>query len=309
MDVARSGKALRVVEHGGVAALGLDDLLELGDGGTRVDTRNQLLSCFLGIGGQAAQHEHLSADALDELDEILGAATPQHLDRLGDLVGVAHLPAQGMVHIGEQGDETSVVSLTDADHRFRQPAGILNVLHERPPAHLDVQHESVEALGQLLGGDRRGDERDGRDRPGDVAQGIQETVGRNQRVGLAGERHAMLGNEPIEVAGGDRGRESGDALQLVERAPGVSQAPAADHRHHRPAGGHHRCQRDADLVAHPPGGVLVNLGPGHLGEIEHVSRVQHGLGPRSQLTVVEAVEIHGHQQSGHLVVGDLAPCV
>ena len=49
---------------------------------------------------------------------------------------------------------------------------------ERAAAGLHVEHQAVESLGQLLGHDAGGDERDRLDRAGDVAQRVEPLVGR-----------------------------------------------------------------------------------------------------------------------------------
>ena len=61
-----------------------------------------------------------------------------------------------------------------------QLAGAVHVLHERAGADLDVQHQRAGALGDLLAHDRAGDQRDGLDRAGDVAQRVELLVGRGE---------------------------------------------------------------------------------------------------------------------------------
>ena len=79
-------------------------------------------------------------------------------------------------------------------------------LHEGAAPHLDVEHQPVDPLGQLLRHDRGGDERDRLDRGGDVAQRVELAVGR-----------------------GDAGR-SGRSARRPRRAPARRTAPPAGRR-------------------------------------------------------------------------------
>ncbi len=131
---------------------------------------------------------------------------------------------------------------------------------ERAAADLDVHHERVGALGDLLREDRRRDERDRLDGRGGVAQRVEQ---RDRRApGARSARRAR--SRPARARAGTRGRlergaKAGDRLQLVERAAGVAErAP----RHHRdvaaPHAAHERREAERDLVAHAAGRVLVD---------------------------------------------------
>ena len=100
--------------------------------------------------------------------------------------------------------------------------------------------------------------------------------------------------------------EAGDRLELVERAAGVAEAAAGDHRHVHAAGGGERREHQARLVADAAGRVLVGLRPGQVGEVEHVARAHHRLGERDDLGGAHAAEEHGHREGRGLVVGDVA---
>ena len=52
-----------------------------------------------------------------------------------------------------------------------------------------------------------------------------------------------------------------DRLELVERAAGVAQPPARDHRHIGPASGQRRRQHQRDAIAHAARGMLVEHRP------------------------------------------------
>ena len=81
----------------------------------------------------------------------------------------------------------------DLDERLRQLVGVLAGGHERAGAGLDVEHERVEARGELLGQDRGDDQRDRLDRAGGVADRVQAAVGGREVGGLADDRAAGLG--------------------------------------------------------------------------------------------------------------------
>ncbi len=81
----------------------------------------------------------------------------------------------------------------DLDQRLGQLLRVLAGGHERARAGLDVEHQRVEALGQLLGQDRGHDQRDRLDRAGGVADGVQAAVGGREVGGLADDRAAGLG--------------------------------------------------------------------------------------------------------------------
>ena len=98
--------------------------------------------------------------------------------------------------------------------------------------------------------------------------------------------------------------EAGNGLELVERSAGVSEPATAHHRHRYAARGDERREADRDLVADAARRVLVDLRAGHRREIEDAPRMQHRLGERDRLDVVEAAEEHRHQERRHLVVGE-----
>ena len=72
------------------------------------------------------------------------------------------------------------------------------------------------------------------------------------------------------------------------------------------ARGDERREAMETLSPTPPVECLSTLTPGTLDEVEHVARVEHRVGERHGLGVVEAAEEDGHEPGGHLVVGELA---
>ena len=72
--------------------------------------------------------------------------------------------------------------------------------------------------------------------------------------------------------------EAGDGLEFVERAAGVAEAAAADHRHRDARGGRQRSEHQRSLVAHAAGGMLVDFSCGQRREVEHFAGAQHRVG-------------------------------
>ena len=165
-------------------------------------------------------------------------------------------------------------ALGHLDQRLGELLGVLAARHERARAGLDVEHERVEALGQLLGQDRGHDQRDRLDRAGGVADGVQAAVGGRQVGGLADDRAAGLAHDAADHLGGGDRLVAGDAVELVQRAAGVAEAAAGDHRHRRAAGGQDRGEDQRDLVADAAGRVLVQHRPVEV-PLQDGARVAH----------------------------------
>ena len=82
----------------------------------------------------------------------------------------------------------------------------------------------------------------------------------------------------------------------------MTQTPPRNHWHIDPTCGHQRYQGYRDLVTYTPGGVLVDLGSGDIGEIHHLAGMEHCLGPGGKFLVVHPVQQDRHRHCGHLVV-------
>ena len=179
-------------------------------------------------------------------------------------------------------------------------------LHERPGPHLDVEHQPTGALRDLLAHDRARDQRDRLDGAGHVAQRVELAVGRGERGRRGADDRPDVGELGDDLGQRQRRAPAGDRLQLVQRAAGVSEPAAGQLGHRRSAGRHERRQRQRDLVTDAAGGVLVDERSPHRGEGEHVTGVDHGLGPAGRLGRLHAVEQDGHRQRRHLLVGHVA---
>ena len=264
-----------------------------------------------GIGGrqQAGQREHLPGQREGDLHQVAGPVALQRLDGFLHLDRVADRAPQRDVHPGQQRPGTHAVLLAEGDHRLGELARPLVAGHERAGADLDVEDERAGALGDLLGHDRAGDERDGLDRPGDVAQRVEPAVGGGQPGPGRADHAAGAGQHGERLVRGQRGAEPGDRLELVQGAAGVPEAAPGQLRHGGAARRDQRREDQADLVADPAGRVLVHGRPADRGQVEPVPRGDHGRGPGPQLGAVKTAEVDRHQQRGHLLVGDLVPGV
>jgi hypothetical protein len=88
-----------------------------------------------------------------------------------------------------------------------------------PRAPFDVEHERVDALGQLLAHDAGGDERDGGHGGGDVAQGVEFAVGGGEAVGLADHGAAVAAQDGEEFRLGQAHVEAGIDSSLSSVPP------------------------------------------------------------------------------------------
>ena len=113
--------------------------------------------------------------------------------------------------------------------------------HERARAGLDVEHERVEALGELLGQDRGDDQRDRLDRAGGVADGVQAAVGGREVGGLADDRAARLAHHAADHLGGGDGLVAGDRCRACPASRrcgrGRGRRSSAPPRRRRPGSG------------------------------------------------------------------------
>ena len=100
------------------------------------------------------------------------------------------------------------------------------------------------------------DRLDGRRR---VAERVEQLVGRGDLGGLADQDQAALVEHRLVAVEVEVDAEAGDRLELVERAAGVAQPAARDHRHRHARRRGDRRQDQRGLVADAAGAVLVDL--------------------------------------------------
>jgi hypothetical protein len=248
--------------------------------------------------------EHLAGERAGQLDHVGGAAAGEHLERLAHLEAVAGGAAERGGHVGQQRDGAHARVGAEVDHGAGELAGVGLVLHEGARAGLDVEGERGGALGDLLGHDRGGDQRDRLDGAGDVAQGVELLV----RRGEARAGRADHGADVLELAHhllvAERGAPAGDRLELVEGAAGVAEPAPGQLRDGDAVGGDQRGEREGDLVPDPAGGVLVGGGLGEGGEVHPLAAGDHRGGPVRDLLALHAAHEDRHGERRHLLLGD-----
>ena len=254
----------------------------------------------------AGERQHRDGEAKDELPGVVGAAAAEDLDGLEDLERVAGGAADGLVHRRDERLGVAPGAARDGEERVGEGAGVLGRPHERAGAALHVEDERRGALGELLGEDARGDERDGGDGARDVAQRVELAVGGGEAVGLADDRAADGRDDLAEARLGQAGVVAGDRLELVERAAGDAEAAAGDHRDGDAARGDERREGDRDLVADAAGGVLVGGGAAEAVPRERVAGAHHRVGEGERLGGRHPAEVDRHRERGHLVVREAA---
>jgi hypothetical protein len=256
--------------------------------------------------GASPGHQHLGAEGQSDCVEArLPARAGQVIERVGHFERVAGGAGERRVHVGDQRGGAQAGPLGHRDDALGQRPGLVEPGHEGAGALLDVHHQALEPGGQLLRQDRRGDQVEGFDRAGNIADRVEAPVGRGQLGGLADDRTADLTDDPAEGVEPRGGVVARDAGELVERPAGMAEAAAGDHRHEAAAGRHHRGERQAHRVADAAGGMLVENRarqvPG-----EHPAGFRHRPGQRHALGQREAAEEHRHGEGRRLPLPDRA---
>ena len=244
----------------------------------------------------------MAAERVRDLHHVGRARAAQARHRFSDLERVADRAAQRLIHRREQRAHLFAARLPHPHQRLRQQPRLRPGLHERPAAKFYVEHQRIDSLRQLLRQDRATDQGNAFHRRGHVAQRVQFLIRRRQVLRLSDQRTADLRH--LGVVGGEREirAKPRDRLQLVQRAPGMAQAAAANHRHRHTARDDHRRQRDRNLVADSTRGVLVDLHAGDVGQIRDHAGTHHRVGVVRGLLRVHAAKENRHQHRGELVV-------
>ncbi len=226
---------------------------------------------------------------------------------LSNLEGVADRGSERLVHVGQQARHLAPGLAADRDHRLGKVPRIVDRLHERAVADLDVEHDRLRTGSELLRHDRGGDQRGLIDRRRHVAQPVQQLVGRHEVGGLPDDRHPDLAYLSDELVQRQLGTESRDRLELVERPARVAEPTTAHLSERNPAGGHDRPDGQRRLVADAAGRVLVDhFAAECAAQIDRLAASDHRVGQRVRLGLGEAPEVHRHAERGQLVVGNLA---
>ncbi|VBA36197.1 hypothetical protein LAUMK13_01021 [Mycobacterium innocens] len=127
--------------------------------------------------------QHLAGQPHGQLHDVGRSAAGQHFQGLGHLERVADGATQRRIHVRQQGARGHAMRGAEVNHGVRQFAGLRLGFQEGPGTDLHVEYQRARSLGQLLAHDRTGDQRQGFDGAGDVAQRIELGVGGGQLAG------------------------------------------------------------------------------------------------------------------------------
>ena len=180
--------------------------------------------------------------------------------------------AQHLVHVGDQRDGRQPGAAGHVDERARERLRVLARGHERARAGLDVHAPARRAprRASWTGSRRRsaGSTRPCRWRRARAYS--RRSAGARSAVWPTIAQPASRTTRRSTSSAGVR-RVAGDRVELVQRAAGVAEPAAGDHRHRAAAGGEDRGEDQRHLVAHAAGRVLVDHRPVEV-------PVQHGAG-------------------------------
>ena len=305
-DLTDDGSARERIEVG-IAALRADPLLVLLARRAVGHRLPRTLAALVHVDAQIGQGEKAGAGVENELHEVRRALARDRVHRLSHLERVADGRAEGLIHVGQQAHDGAFRPASEVDHLLGEDAPVVERLHERAVADLDVEHHRLRARSELLRHDRRRDERDDVHRRGDVAKRVELLVGGNEIARLTDDRDADLTHLLDELVDRQLDAEAWDRLELVEGAARVPE-PAPGHLPERDAArGDDRADGERGLVPHPSGRVLVDDAPPERGgEIERLAGADHRVRERVRLASREPLEVDGHAPSRHLVVGNVA---
>ncbi|OPZ67846.1 MAG: hypothetical protein BWY83_02493 [bacterium ADurb.Bin478] len=293
---------LRLEQAGRIAALGGDQGEKFVQRSAAVDESLEILSCFRRTG----QTQHLRAQFIGDLHEIGGALTLKRLHGLLDFQPVADGVAERLFHRREHGAARQSIPIGCAHEIFRQSPGRLYVFHEGAGAEFYIQDQTGGAFCKFFAQDAGSDQR----YRGDGGRGISERIDfficRHETTGLTDHGHTKPAQLRFECRHAERAAKSGDGFQFVQCSTGVAQAAARDHGYGDACSGDQRRQDQGHFVAHTTGAVFIDLGTGHLREIDAIPGLNHGLQKGEGFVQAHALQIDGHQQGGHLIVRDVA---
>ena len=137
---------------------------------------------------EIGERQQPRARVQDELGEIGRPLAAHGGARLADLERVPDGGAERLIHVRQQADDLAAGAPAELEHRLGEHARVLERLHEGAVADLDVEHDRVRPARELLGHDRRRDQRHDVDRRGHVAEAVELLVGRDEIGGLADDR-------------------------------------------------------------------------------------------------------------------------
>ena len=152
--------------------------------------------------GFATQMNHPACQAQGELTQVFisrrGIAA-QQFNTLGNLDPIAGSAAKGLAHVGHQGHSARSRSFSRRHHERCQELCIGALAQEGARARFNIQHQGIQSRGQLLTQDRRTDQPGTLDGSGAIAQGVEDTIGGNQRRRLADDRRTAVLAAPLRI--------------------------------------------------------------------------------------------------------------
>jgi hypothetical protein len=120
------------------------------------------------------------AQRIRDFHQVGRSFAPETGDGLRHFHSVADRAAERLVHRGEQRPHLFAAGSSDRHQRLGQAFRLRQGFHERAPAELHIEHQSIDALRQLLRKDGRADQGDALHRGRDIPQGIERPVRRCQ---------------------------------------------------------------------------------------------------------------------------------
>ncbi len=275
----------------------------------RVERTLQRCGARLDVLCQPAEREEFGAEReCHPVKARVALRCGQIVDGVADFDRIAGGAGERLVHIGDERDGREPGAAGHGGDAFRQLARALERRHEGAGPRLYIHDESLKPGGELLRQDRGGDERDRFDRRRHVADGVEAPVGGRQIGRLADDRAAGFLHDAPEEREVGLGCVARNRIELVERAAGVAEAAAGDHRHEGAGSRQHRRQHQRHVVADPAGRMLVEdrAGEIRLAPVDGRAGAGHGAGERNALVECHAAEEHRHGESGSLPLGDVA---
>src|SRR5271170_7133083 len=228
------------------------------------------------------------------------ALAAEDIDSFPYLEPVAGEAAEGLVHVGEQGDSPGAGGFPGLDHERGEIERLCFRLEKCSGAGLYVQDQAVESGSKLFAHDRSADKVGALDRAAMVAERIDDPVGGNEVFGLAGEGDPVLLEQLEDFIERELGAEAGDAVELVERAAGVAEGATADHWIDESGSGNDRRDDEGDAVADSAGGVLVDGEFFQRRGIEDFAGVAHRIGEGMEFVTAQTAKKDRHEPRGEL---------
>ena len=170
------------------------------------------------------QNQHLDAKRRGHVDEIGRPGAPKNVDCLYHFECIAARFSQWTIHRGEKRNDRASVARAKIDHRPRHLQLVLEIRQERSRAALDVQHQSRQRLRDLFAHDACCNERNHLHRRSRVAERVHLPIGGNDLVGLTQHRAPDSRHLSLCFVERQRGSESRNRLQFVQRSTSVPQS-------------------------------------------------------------------------------------